>query len=153
MSKLDVRIRPATHQDLEACAICWGNRRDTYPSIYPLRLVKTSVTRGQRLARNTRDLEKMLNDSTNDFRVAIASDPASEVEGIVVGYSIWAKPEGFQRDYEAFAASTLSDLGASAPQDQIEGEPDPECNHELAAKLKEEGMRVKQRFSEGKRFW
>lgn len=148
----NIRIRPAKVEDLEDCAICWGNRRDTYPSIYPLRLVNPNATKEERLARNVRDLKRMLKDSCNEFNVActITSDGTDSV----VGYSIWAKPEGFQRD----VAQKSTVLATEPAQDSdsksnADADLDPECNHELAAQLTEESKRVKKDAADGKRFW
>lgn len=148
----DIRIRLAKVEDLEDCAICWGNRRDTYPSIYPLRLVNPNATKEERFARNVKDLKKMLNDPCNEINVACNLTP--EGTESVVGYSIWARPEGFQRDVAqgstALATEPAQDSDTKSTADD---DLDPECNHELAAQLTEESKRVKKDAADGKRFW
>lgn len=148
---IDFRIRTATVDDLEACARCWGSRRDTYPSIYPLHLAKPALTLEERLIRNQRDLGKILNDPHNVFQVAVSTtttDPSGIPE--VVGYSVWAKPEAFERDVQEWQTSKLRGKD-SGPGDQ--SDPDPECNHELAGALKEESMQIKHKIAKGERIW
>ncbi|KAK9893672.1 hypothetical protein P389DRAFT_174479 [Cystobasidium minutum MCA 4210] len=146
----DIRIRPVTPDDVEECAICWGNRRDTYPSIYPLRLVNPTVTQEERLARNVKDLKKMFHDPRNVVHVALLPTGSSEVNKVVAGYSIWARPEGLQRDE---ATSSHAD-GERDPCSQSADENlDPECDHELARQIGEESKRVKEKIAGGKRLW
>lgn len=146
----DIRIRPAIAKDIAACAICWGNRRNTYPSIYPLRLADPSITREERLERNARDLSNSLRDPHNVMHVACISQLGDPTTSKVVGYSIWARPEGLERDLRHWEDQKMKAFQYDkASNDDL----DPECNHELAAELKEESMRVKKKLSQGKRMW
>lgn len=145
---LAIRIRPATRDDLAACAECWGNRRDTYPSIYPLRLVNPSITREERLQRNVKDLIKMLEDAYNVIHVAFTNNTGNRSE--IVGYSIWAKPEALERDLRQWQTSKDQPSSSSTSSDDTL---DPECNHDLAAALKEESLQIKHKLSQGKRMW
>lgn len=147
----DIRIRPATEEDIAACAICWGNRRDTYPSIYPLRLADPSITRDKRLGRNARDLSDMLKDPHNMIHVACMHKTGESEPTKIVGYSIWARPEGLERDLSRWEKSKKAPSQDS--QSDIQNDSDPECNHELAAKLKEESLLVKRKLFMGKRVW
>jgi hypothetical protein len=147
---LNVHIRDARESDLQECAICWGNRRDTYPSIYPFHLADPSITLEERLARNARDLKTMLDDEYNVFRVACVE--GEDGQDRVVGYMIWSKPEALERDL------SRRNSASQIPQDTVSADSgavdlDPECNHELSAKIKAESLQVKVQFADGKRFW
>lgn len=157
---MEITIRRAAINDLDQCAVCWGNRRDTYPSIYPLRLADPSVTQAERMARNVRDLRTMLDDPLNVFTVAEINKAPDE--HLVVGYMIWSNPEAFLRD----AQRSVAESGVESEcRDSVEiggqndwrttqsQDPDPECDHTLAAKLKKESMAAKESAGAGKRLW
>lgn len=152
---MEIRIRSARAEDLPACAVCWGNRRDTYPSIYPFRLADPSVTDTDRLARNVRDLQAMLDDNLNVFTIAQDIDAVNEPK--VVGYMIWSTPEAFLRDFQRFQAQAREyDSSVEGPHHTATAsntDVDPECDQTLSAKLKLESMTAKQRAAGGQRFW
>ena len=145
--RTDVLIRPAKPSDLPACAECWGLRRDTYPSIYPKRLSK-DIPHAVRMQRNVDELAQELADTSRKvFYVATAPDDSDHV----VGFVIWQKPVSTpfsESDPVAQTADPVADAGSEPDQD-----PDPERDHELAAKLQAESTEVKARFAEGKRMW
>lgn len=134
--------------DLQICARLWGERRETYPSIYPLRLRNPSLSRSTRLEYNVKDLEEELADPLAVFNVATrqrAETPGAEQ---VVGFAVWQKPGSVEQEQENLekkrsqpAAQRISDPVAA------------ECDTELAAKLKEESIRIRRRYSESGPLW
>lgn len=141
-----IKIKLATRADLPVCAVCWGDRRSTYPSIYPLRLRNNSLPDSARLKRNVKDLQEELDDELAVFKVATRIEETSGIEQ-VAGYVIWQKPGTVEKE----------EIKLCSPRDDhLRAEKDPvqaECDTALATKLKEESIRVRRSYSEQGSLW
>ena len=133
---------------------CSGDRRETYPSIYPIRLRQNSLTPDERALGNIRSLRAELEDDFKTFHVAVNT----EDDEVVLGYSIWQKPGCLQRDierdqYKVIMAVDGDDTNAENhsqfKKTQFEIKIESECDLELANKIKNESFDVKSRLCGG----
>lgn len=143
-----INIRPARADDLQICARLWGERRETYPSIYPLRLRNHTLSRSTRLEYNVKDLEEELADPLAVFNVATRHRAETPGDEQVVGFIVWQKPGSVEQEQE--------NLEKKRSQPAAQRRSDPvaaECDIELAAKLKQESIRIRRRYSESGPLW
>jgi len=142
----NVAIRRAQEKDLAECAVCYGDRQDTYPSIYPKKLRRLDISPEERLQANVESLKTELENHKKVFHVAVIPGAGKvDVNEIVVGYSIWQQPNHIAGTSQ-ISGDTVAPKKETSAKSECQKKIESECDMVLARQIEQEGIQAKLQY-------